>query len=309
MGTCVITVNYKGADVTARCIASLMRSSVPVSIVVVDNTPDDPLLVTYLKDYPDVTIISAPKNLGFGEGNNLGLAWAIKNLDFTQVLFLNNDAEIVSNTIAVLEAVLDSKHDVGIATGRIVLANSPDTLWYGGGEVDWKRGSGHLPGFLGPSDSTIAMHSRYVSFASGCALMLRRCVFESIGCFDSRYFMYEEDLELCLRVQQDGWKVWYESSALVYHEGQASMKTDNDKEFKSAWNPENGNLPFYAYHIFKNRLLTMYLYARGGNRAIFLLYFPFFIGIKVIRFIRHGRWSSITAIVKAWRDYRKEVKP
>ncbi len=73
----VILVNYRGAEDTANCLRSLYASDVVPLVVLVDNTPNDPDLPNAITQYPDVHLISAPENLGFGGGNNLGIQWAM----------------------------------------------------------------------------------------------------------------------------------------------------------------------------------------------------------------------------------------
>lgn len=306
--TCVVTVNYKGAKDTQDCIKSLQTSKVPVSIVVVDNSPHDPELEKMLTSYPEVKLIHAPDNLGFGRGNNLGFNWVLNNTDCEFIFVLNNDAIIQPDTIDKLQQVADNRLEAGLVTCRIVLTEHPEMLWYGGGEVDWKRGSGNAPGILGSSDAQLAMKGRYVSFASGCAMMIRTDVIRQTGGFDSRYFMYEEDLELCFRIIANGWLLWYEPSALVMHKGQGSIRKKQGGSFMGAWDPRNPNLQFYVYHIMRNRLLTMSKYAHGKNKFEFLAYFPFFILAKLFRFAKHGRWRAIIAMYKGWQAYRNEVR-
>lgn len=306
--TCVITVNFKGAEDTTHCLASLEKSTVPVKVVVVDNTPNDPELEAAMAPFEDVHLIRAEENLGFGRGNNLGIDWALQQDDCDFVLILNNDATIMPDAIERMEAAMEAHPEAAIVTARIVLAENEDTLWYGGGEVDWRRGGGRVPGVLGPADAPLAMQARHVSFASGCAMMIRRGVLQELGGFDNRFFMYEEDLELSLRVQEDGWKIWYEPSALIVHEGQGSLKKEKDAKFIGAWAPSNPNLSFYVYHMMRNRLLNMHAYARGNNRAQFRICFPLFIMAKLYRFILNRRWKAVKAIYTSWQDYRKEIQ-
>lgn len=305
--TCVITVNYHGAKDTLKCIQSLKKYHDVVKVVV-DNSPGDTELIEGLRQYPDIELLQAPENLGFGRGNNLGIDWALKNTDAEYIFILNNDALIKPDAIREMESAMRHHPEVGIVTARIVLLEDESILWYGGGGVDWKRGGGSVPGVLGPADSPQALQSRYVSFASGCAMLIRREVLQELGGFDERYFMYDEDLELCLRVANHGWKIWYESAAAITHKGQGSLRRDQGGKFMGAWSPENPNLPFYAYHIMRNRLLTMKMYAKGRNRLEFRIYFPAFVIVKLFRFALHGRWSGIRAMYNGWQAYRQEIR-
>jgi GT2 family glycosyltransferase len=302
---CVILVNYFGSKDTAKCLESLQASEEPVQVVVVDNSPNDPELAQVLKNFPETHLIDAPENLGFGKGNNLGIDWALAHTSCEYIFILNNDAMVKPDTITCLMQAMEEHPEAGITVPRIVLAEHPDKLWYGGGEVDWKRGAAIAPGVQGASDADLALTSRFVSFATGCAMFFRREVLEKEKGFSSRFFMYEEDLELSLRVQESGWKIWYDHKALVSHIGQGS--TRDDSEFMSLWSPLNPKLDFYVYHMVRNRLLNGYIHANGLNRIKFWLFFPLLCVFKSLQFVKHARWDGNRAMVKAWGSFIQEV--
>ena len=168
---CVITVSYKGATDTAACVRSLRASVVPVEIVVVDTTPNDPGLRAALEFAREVNLIRASENVGFGRGNNLGIEWALANTFCEFIFLLNNDAVIYPETIERLEAAMAVNPEVGIMTPRIAHLDNPEKLWYGGGEVDWRRASAYTPGFNQSASAPLAMSERDVTFATGCALL------------------------------------------------------------------------------------------------------------------------------------------
>jgi len=296
--TTVILVNYNGAADTAECLMSLLACPEAPFVVVVDNTPDDPELEGQISFYPLLKLIRAEENLGFGRGNNLGIDWALKHVRCEFIFVLNNDTTIRPDCIQRLEAAMDDHPEAGVIASRIVLSENPDVLWYGGGEVDWKRGGGKVPGFGGSSEDGEALRSRWVTFASGCAMFFRSEVLRTVGGFDERYFMYEEDVELSFRVQEAGWRIWYESSAVVEHRVHGSTRIG--EKFVPALSPTNPNLPFYAYHITKGRLLTMLRHARGMRRWVFGCCFPAFMAIKTGQWVLHGRWDALRALVRAF---------
>jgi GT2 family glycosyltransferase len=302
--TCVILVNYAGAEDTANCLRSLLAGDIIPQLVVVDNTPDDPELSPMVAGYPDAELIRAPENLGFGRGNNLGIVWALKNTECEFIFILNNDAMVKPDAIRQMEAAMDHHPEAGIVTARIVLAEDESKLWYGGGEVDWRRGGGRVPGVLGPADAPLAVQARHVTFASGCAMMVRSEILRQHEGFDSRFFMYEEDLELSLRVQECGVKIWYEPNALVSHIGQGSQK--GNEKFYSRYDPKNTNLVFLVYQGVKNSLLNMDMHARSMNRAQFFLVFPVILLIRCCKWIIHGRYDAVISAFKAIKDYFKE---
>lgn len=304
--TAVILVNYNGARDTAECLRSLYASLVIPHVVIVDNTPRDPALVEVIAEYSSVHLIDAPENKGFGHGNNLGIEWVMSNTDCEYVFILNNDATVEPDTIKKLEKVLNDHPDVGISTPRIVFMNDSSMLWYGGGEVSWLRGSAVTPGFMGSSEAPLAMKSRHVSFASGCALLVRRQLLQKIGGFDDRFFMYEEDLEFCLRTRENGFKIWYEAAALVHHVSHGAI-ADNTHEQHSGYismlNPLNPNLSFYVFQQVRNRLLNMRMHAYGYNRVLFVCGFTLFLLKKIIQFSFAKRWDGVIAAFRGWRSY------
>lgn len=304
--TCVVIVNYNGAEDTAACMASLRQSIEPVSIIVVDNTPNDPELELALAQYGDVIRINAPENLGFGAGNNLGIEWALTHTTCEYVFIFNNDALVCPDTIAKLEAAMDLHLEAGIIAPRILYKERPDLLWYGGGEVSWLRGAAKAPGIRGPSDAPLAMQERDVGFASGCAMLIRRKVMEKLHGFDERFFMYEEDLELCLRTLEYGWKIHYLPSALVLHVVQAS--TRGDERFISMFSPLNKNLSFYIYHLVRNRLINMRLHAKGKHRLIFVLGFSMLLIKYALSWAAYRRWDGFAALLLAWQGYRACIR-
>lgn len=306
--TAVVIVNYNGAEDTAQCVESLLESRELPALVVVDNASTVGGVEEAVASYTAVKLIHSPENLGFGCGNNMGIKWVLSDTDCEFIFLLNNDAMVESDTILMLEAALDEHPGAGVATPRIVMAEEPDVLWYGGGEVDWRKGSARVPGYLGLADASLALSARDVSFASGCAMLIRRSVLEKVGGFDPRFFMYEEDLDLCLRVQEMGWTIRYVPDALVLHKVQGTQRGQGEG-FLPLQHPRNPQLPFLMRHITKNRLLTMTAHAKGSNAFRFWSSFPFFWAAKCLQFALHGRWDAVYAVVRGivefWSKCRK----
>lgn len=305
--TCVVLVSYRGAEDTALCLASLQASSVPVQVVVVDTTPHDDDLQRLLAIHPEVHSIQAEENLGFGRGNNVGIRWALAHTSCEYLFLLNNDALIFPDSIANLEEYLETHPDLSILTPRIAYRDDPQRLWYGGGEVDWRRASAFAPGFNGAVDAPSAMQERDVTFASGCALFMRRAAMELVRGFDSRFFMYEEDVEWCLRAKTKGLVVRYVPSVLILHRAQGGSRSA-EEDRTDFWSPKNRNLPFYAFHVIRNRLLNLYTYAHGRNRLTALLFFPAYVIRRAGPFLLGGRPDAVVAMFKGAKDFWRNRK-
>jgi GT2 family glycosyltransferase len=302
--TAIILINYNNYEDTLQCLKSISDAGYKQYVVVVDNC-STVSGVDYIKDqYPDTILIKNNENLGFGRANNIGIDWALKNTRCEYVFILNNDTIIDKFTIPNLENVLQQHPDAGIAAPRIVMMENPNSLWYGGGEINWTKGSAKIPGYFGPANSSGALKARYVTFASGCAMFVRRCVFENLGGFDQRFFMYVEDVELCIRVIKNGYNIFYTPDAIVKHKGQGSQRKDNN--FYSIEHPKNPKLPFFVYHLTKNRILTSNLHACGTNAIKFWTMYPVFIVKKFFQYLIYGRFDAICAMKRGIMDSFKD---
>jgi len=296
--TAVILVNYRGAKDTGVCLRSLHASDLAPRIVVVDNTPGDPDLPDVIAQYPEVHLISSPANLGFGAGNNLGITWALAHTDCEFIFLLNNDAWVEGDSILNLESSLDRHPDAGIAAPKIVFSGQPNELWYGPGEVDWRLARGIVPGYLKDSRSQSAQTPRYATFASGCAMLIRSELLRKIGGFNPCFFMYEEDVELCLRAASHGYRLWYEPSSLVHHVVQGSLRSEGD-EFLSVFSPKNKSLTFYVAHVIKNRFFNLRLHGNAYQKFLFACFFPVYLAKLTVIFIAGGRWDGVRVLYRA----------
>jgi len=306
--TCVILVSYHGTSDTVTCVKSLLQSTVPVEIVVVDTTPNDPELEGALSFAPGMTILRATENLGFGRANNLGIRWAAQYSLCEFFFLLNNDTVVYRDSIETLERAMSAQSGVGIMVPRIAYFDDPEMLWYGGGEVDWRRASAFTPGVNRSATADLALVERDVTFATGCASFLRRSALRQLGGFDPRFFMYEEDVELCLRARSQGIRIRYLPSAFILHRAQGSSK-DRDQDHTDFWSTRNPRLPFLCYHVIRNRLLNVAMYARGKDLFLAMFFFPLFLVRRAGPFIWGGRFDAVLAMLRGVAGFWSARRP
>lgn len=224
----VVIVHYGGAGPTLRCLRSVLQDPSPVErrIVVVDNSNN-------LSPLEGGEVLSCPDNPGFGEGVNRGVRFLAEAAG-DAVVALNHDVEVLPGF---LDAALHTlaRPGVGAAGGPLFFPDGR-TLWSAGGAVLWPLGVVIQYRSLGR-----VWRSRAVGFLPGAALAFRWEAFQEVGGFDPRFFMYHEDLDLCLRLRRAGWKLWYSPAlAAVHHLGAAT----GAHVFS----------PFYLEHLSKTRL-------------------------------------------------------
>ena len=217
-----VIVSYNSAAYLPDCLRSL-RSEGISSVVVVDNASSDGSVAVVQADDPAVTVLETGANLGFGTAANQGVAATAGEY----VLILNPDTVVEPGTVKALADALDRDPDLAVVGPRI--ENLDGTLYPSVRRFpNLTVAFGHA--FLGlvwpgnPFTRRYRMldwdHDRAaadVDWVGGACFLARRTAFEMVGGFDEAYFMYVEDVDLCWRLGQAGWRVGYEPGGRVVH--------------------------------------------------------------------------------------------
>jgi GT2 family glycosyltransferase len=246
----VIVLNWNGCEDTLACLASLSLVRYrPLDVIVVDNGSTDDSVEAVEASFPDVTVLETGENLGFAEGNNIGLRYALaRGTDY--VLLLNNDTEVAPDFISVLVDAVEATPRAGVAGPTIYYIDRPKMIWSAGGAIDWRRGGTRMMG-LDEVDEGQYDTVREVDFVTGCALLARREVLEDVGMLDPRFFMYYEEIEWCVRVARAGYKILHVPRACVWHKISPTRQADS---------------PRIHYYMTRNRLFFLRS-TRPGVRA------------------------------------------
>ena len=229
----IVIVNYKSGALLIKCLDSIEAGGTPSlsEIVVVDNHSDDGTAAEVLRRYPAVRLIQNERNYGFGAAVNIGF----RRTFGTYVLVLNPDVEIRPGSIDELVQYMESAPDVGVCAPKLL--NPDGTLqyscrtYYSVWTVLLRR---TVLGRLWPHHPAIRAHlmmdwdhqsRREVDWVLGAALMLRRSALPAGDVMDERFFLYFEDVDLCLRLHKTGWKVVYDPmSVMIHHHQRASAR-------------------------------------------------------------------------------------
>jgi GT2 family glycosyltransferase len=254
----IILVNYNGFEDTKDCIRSIKQTNGELPyIVLVDNGSNNANELELLKqEYLLLKIIYNKENIGFGRANNAGIKWAQEQLEFEFLLLLNNDTLIEPDTLEYLIEPFSKDSHIGIATGKTMYEGNRDIVWYGGGEINYRRGWPKITDFNKKATSNGANKLRFVSFVSGCVMMFCKESLKELRGFDDDFFMYCEDLELSMRAQKLGFKLFYEPKSVIYHKVQGSMKNAAHSKV-TGMNAANHNLSFLFYNMKSNQYIAM----------------------------------------------------
>jgi len=279
----VVILNWNRCPDTLACLASLAESTYHnFAAVVVDQASSDDSEATIRHSFPTVTVLQTGANLGFARGMNAGIRHAL-SAAADYVFLLNNDT-IVAPTL--LERLLaHAAPGLGMLAPAIFYADQPHSIWSTGGgihplllEMTGDHGRGQpLPAI------PLAR-----AFLSGCALLIPRQTLTRVGLFDARFFMYYEDLDLCLRVQQAGYRLLLVPDAHVWHRVSQSSG--------------GANSPNERYHMARSSAIYFRKHMHATNALPILLYRSLSALRWTIRLARSRSWSALNAYWRGLAD-------
>ena len=256
----IVVLNYNTKKEIEDCLESigkLKKNDFTVFTYLVDNDSSDKSFREVVLKFKDLKLTENKENLGFSGGNNVGVKQALKdNCDW--VLILNPDTEVDQNLLVEFLKVANQDSSVGIVGPKIYFAKGYEfhkdryrkdqlgkVIWYAGGKIDWAN---VLASHIGVDEVDHGQYDKLkeIDFVTGAAMFVGKEVFEKIGFFDEKYFLYFEDLEFCQRAKKRGIKLIFSPKVLVWHKNAVSTKVGS---------------PLQDYFITRNRLIFGFSYA------------------------------------------------
>jgi GT2 family glycosyltransferase len=235
----IIIINWKSVAFLRKCLRSINANTrtIRFEVIVVDNASGDNCQEMIAREFPSVRYVQSDCNLGFARANNLGF----QHSSGRNLLFLNPDTEVIASAIEGLAHILEKKPRAGIVGPKLL--NSDGSV-----QTSCIRS---FPSLISEVLDAELLHQRFphsrlwgtralfarentpvaVDAVSGACLMIRRQVFEQIGLFTTSYFMYAEDVDLCLKARQAGWINLFVPNATVTHHGGQSSRSQDDGHF------------------------------------------------------------------------------
>ncbi len=220
----VVLLNFNGADDTLACLESLAAlQTSPGTIHVVDNASEDDSVGRIRQTFPAVNVSVNATNLGFGNGLNPTLETLLGD-GHEWIWLLNNDTRVEPDTLESLLVHARQHPAAGAVGARIVDMDPPHAVQtWGGGRIGWWRG--HSRHF------TAQVADECLDYLTGASMLLRAEALRQTGLFDPRYFLYWEDVDMCLTLRANNWKLTVAPDAVVRHRlsastGEASPRKD-----------------------------------------------------------------------------------
>lgn len=219
----IIIVNWNTHDALRNCLESIYApTGVCLETVVVDNASEDGSVKMVERTFPQVRLIENPSNVGFAKAGNQGML--LSRGDY--ILLLNSDAQIEEQALARMMGFMQEHREAAAMGPRLLLRDGRPQPYSFGGDPTL--------GYLLRRGLNLVLAKRYlhdwgteeiaeVDWVSGASLVLRRSALEETGLLDENFFLYFEDNDLCLRLRQKGWKVYFNPRVEVVHLGGESL--------------------------------------------------------------------------------------
>jgi len=287
MALSIVIVSYNTSRLLADCLKSLIPATKSLSfeVYVVDNNSQDNTCQMIKKEFPWVKLIESGENLGYSKANNL----ALKKAKGKYILILNPDTKVQANSITKAVSFLESHQGAGIVTCRVELPNGnldPDcrrsfpTPW---------RSFCHFSRLSKLFPKTKLFDSYYMAHLSdkvdhevdscmGAFMLTKSEALKKIGLFDEEFFFYGEDLDLCWRAKEQGYKIYYTPKAkIIHYKGVASGMKSVSKHLTTATKESKKRAVAES-----TRAMRLFYKKHYQNKYPFLITWCMYLGIFII---------------------------
>jgi GT2 family glycosyltransferase len=296
MDVAVVILNYNGQKHLETFLPSVVKYSSNAQLIVADNASTD-LSVQWLKEnYPQIEIIQLAKNYGYAGGYNE----ALQHIQTKYFILLNSDVDVTKNWIQPLVDLAESDSTIAAIQPKIKSYVEPTKFEYAG------AAGGFLDAYAIPYcrgrifDTVETDEGQYndtieIDWATGACLFIRKDAFEQAGKLDARFFAHMEEIDLCWRLRQLNYKIYYCGTSEVYHLGGGTLNSGSSKK---------------VFLNFRNSLWMISKNMRGFQKYVTLLVRLGFDGVAGVMYLLKGKPSWTLAIVKAhWTFFLNPIQP
>ena len=281
----VVILNWNGAKLLEQFLPSVMAFSHEATIYVADNASTDTSIEVIQNQFPSVKIIQNTGNFGFAKGYNE----ALKFVEEEYYALVNSDIEVTENWLAPVLALFENEPETAIIQPKLLDFKKKTHFEYAGGAGGFIDKFGY-PFCRGRIFDTIEEDKHQyddeieIFWATGACFFIRKEVYRKLNGFDDEFFAHQEEIDLCWRAFNLGYKAKYTSKSVVYHVGGATLNEGNPRKtflnFRNSLFMLTKNLP-------KNQLFTI-LFMRMCLD-----------GLAGIQFILKGKFKHFWAIIEA----------
>ena len=227
----VVILNWNGAKLLEQFLPSIVTFSNEANIYVADNASTDNSIEVVKEKFPQVTIIQNEGNFGFANGYNV----ALQQIEEEYYALVNSDVEVSENWLTPILTIFDNEPNIGIIQPKILDYKNKEYFEYAGAAGSFIDQFGY-PYCRGRIFETIEKDNgqyddeREIFWASGACLFIRKDIYRTLNGFDGDFFAHQEEIDLCWRAFNLGFKAKYTSKSVVYHVGGATLNESNPRK-------------------------------------------------------------------------------
>ena len=291
----VVILNWNGKDFLEKFLPSVTKFNNDFTdIIVADNASTDDSINFIKNNYPTIKLIINDKNYGFAKGYNE----ALKHVDSEYAVLLNSDVEVTQNWIEPIIELMDADKTIAACQPKIRDYNNPKYFEYAGaagGFIDYLgypfcRGRifNHLEEDKGQYDDV-----KEIFWATGACMFVRMEYYNKVGGLDNFFFAHMEEIDLCWRFKNLGYKIMYIPNSTVYHVGGGTL---------------NKIKPQKTFLNYRNNLFLLHKNLSPKIRNWILLQRLVLDGVAGIKLLLEGKPKHTLAIIKAHFAFYKNIK-
>ena len=294
----IVILNWNGKEMLEQFLPFVISHSEGASICIADNASSDDSVSFLRKEFPRIRIIQNKSNDGYSSGYNE----ALRQIEAEYYILLNSDVEVSPNWLTPIISMMDEDRSIAACQPKILSFNNKSMFEYAGaagGFID-KDGYMFCRGRIFnhfEMDEGQYNGNTEIFWASGACLFIRADLFHEVDGLDSDFFAHMEEIDLCWRLKNKGYRIMYNSESIVYHVGGGTLSKNN---------------PVKTYLNFRNNLYLLTKNYFQGNYALKLFYRLILDGLASIKFLFDGHPDHSVAVLKAhfsfYRNFNRFYK-
>lgn len=290
----VVILNYNGREMLRQFLPSVLHNTaLPYEVIVADNGSTDDSLTFLATNFPEVKVVASKENGGFSKGYNT----ALNQIEAEYYVLLNSDVEVTPNWIAPVIALMDSNPLIAACQPKIRSFQDKKSFEYAGAAGGFIDQYGYpfcrgrifdtLEEDLGQYDDF-----KEIFWATGACMFVRADIYHQLGGLDEDFFAHMEEIDLCWRIKNAGYNVYYCPESTVFHLGGGTLHKSNPRK---------------TFLNFRNGLVLLY-----KNLPFSQLYTILFVrmvldGIAAIKFLLGGGFKDFLAVLNAHFNFYKNL--
>jgi len=292
----IVILNWNGKELLEKFLPSVATHSNRewADVIIADNASTDDSKSFLKENYPDLQLIQLDQNYGFAEGYNRALA----QLPHSYFVLLNSDVEVTENWLDSIYTQFEKYKDIAAAMPKIKAYHKKTDFEYAGaagGFIDYLGYPFCRGRILDSIEKDTGQYDKNIDifWASGAAMFVRAEVYKQAGGLDSDFFAHMEEIDLCWRIKNLGYRIICDTNSTVFHVGGATLPNHSSRKL---------------FLNFRNNLLMLYKNLPSHKLLFTFLARMILDGVAAFKFLLSGEVSNFTAVFKAHMSFYSLLK-